>query len=240
MPRRVRHPSSGSNDLASPDDGWTFVLALAVLLAGVLVFFARVLFTHRYLIPWDFRGFHLPLAMAVFDALKGTGSILWDASTYCGRPLFADPQAQVFYPPTLAAVFISTFFGSSSVAYVLEWEMVLHIFAAGAFTYMLLRLMGVSTSSALCGGLIFELGGFFASQTQHFDTVDGTIWMPLMWTAAWKVCRGFTGKWFCVLGLAGACPFSLVSRKCGVPPLHQPPFMRDFSRPLVKHNGVEP
>ena len=93
-------------------------LPLAILFAAVMIFFARVLFTHTYLIPWDFRGFHLPLATAVFDAMKGTGSILWDTSTYCGRPLFADPQAQIFYPPTALAVFLSTFFGASALAYI--------------------------------------------------------------------------------------------------------------------------
>src|SRR6516225_1355739 len=76
--------------------GWPLIL----LFTAVLIFFARVLFTTHYSVPWDFRGFHLPLAMAVFDAMKGAGSVLWDPTTYCGRPLFADPQAQVFYPPT--------------------------------------------------------------------------------------------------------------------------------------------
>ncbi|HEV3196482.1 MAG TPA: hypothetical protein VGZ73_01215 [Bryobacteraceae bacterium] len=174
------------------------------MLAAVLIFFARVLFTHNYIIPWDFREFHLPIATALFDAMKGTGSFLWDTSTYCGRPLFADPQGQVFYPPTEVAVLVSTWFGYSSLAQVLEWELVLHIFAAGAFTYLMLRMMGISRAAALCGGLVFELGGFFASQTQHFDTVEGAVWMPLMWVAAWKLRLGFSGRWFCALGIAGA------------------------------------
>ena len=180
------------------------VLPLVVLLAAMLIFFCRVLFSHHYLIPWDFRAFHLPIASVLFDAMKGAGSILWDTSTYCGRPFFADPQAQAFYPPTDIAVFVSTFFGISSLAYVLEWELVLHIFAAGAFTWLLLRRMGVSPAAALAGGLVFELGGFFASQTQHFDTVAGAVWMPLMWAAAWELRRAFSGKWFSVLATAGA------------------------------------
>src|SRR6266516_3300689 len=108
----------------------------AILLAAVLVFFARILFTGRYIIPWDFRGFHLPLASALFDAVRGAGSVLWDTGTYCGRPFFADPQAQVFYPPTGLTIFLSTLIGYSSLTRALEWELALHVFAAGVFTWL--------------------------------------------------------------------------------------------------------
>ena len=179
-------------------------LPLIILFAAVVVFFARVLLTRAYLLPWDFPGFHLPLAMSVFDAMKGSGSVLWETTTYCGRPLFADPQAQVFYPPTILTIFVSTFFDSSWLVYWLEWALALHVFAAGAFTYLLLRKMGVSTVGALCGGLVFELGGFFASQAQHFDVIDGAAWMPLMWAAAWQLRRGFVGNWFGALAIGSA------------------------------------
>ena len=177
---------------------------LIILFTAVVLFFAKVLLTRDYAIPWDFRGFHLPLAMSVYDAMKGAGSVLWDTTTYCGRPLFADPQAQVFYPPTILTIFAATFFDSSRLVYLLEWELALHVFAAGAFTYLMLRKMGVSTAAALCGGLVFELGGFFASQAQHFDVIDGAAWIPLMWTAVWQLRKGFVGNWFGLLAIGGA------------------------------------
>ena len=99
------------------------------------------------------RSAALPLAAALYDGIKGTGSLQWDTTTYCGRPLFADPQAQVFYPPTILAVAVATFFHPSQLAYVLEWALVLHVFAAGVFTYLLLRRMGHSTAASVCGGL---------------------------------------------------------------------------------------
>jgi hypothetical protein len=179
-------------------------LPLPILLLAALVFHAQVLFTRRYLIPWDFRGFHLPLAAAVFDAMKGAGSILWDTSTYCGRPLFADPQAQVFYPPTALTIFISSFFDSAWLVHFMEWELVLHIFAAGAFAYLMLRRMRLSRPAALCGGLVFELGGFFASQTQHAGAIEGAAWVPLMWAAVWELRSAIPGRWFAILAAAGA------------------------------------
>jgi hypothetical protein len=183
---------------------YTSLIPLAALFAAVAILFGRVLFTSVYVLPWDFRGFHLPMAMTVFDAMKGNGSVLWDTTTYCGRPLFADPQAQVFYPPTDIAIWIATFFGSSRLAYILEWEFVLHVFAAGAFTYLLLRRFGVSRPAALCGGLVFEVGGFFASQAQHIGTVAAAAWMPLIWVAVWELRKAFAGVWFGVLCFASA------------------------------------
>jgi len=193
-----------SAKLLRAEKRWRDLVPIALLLAAVLVFFAPVLFTRRYVIPWDFRGFHLPLAMAVFDAMKGTGSVLWDTTTYCGRPLFADPTAQVFYLPTDFTIWLSTLAGSSRLAWLLEWELVLHVFAAGALTYLLLRRMAVSRVAALCGGLVFELGGFFASQTQHMGAVEGAAWIPLMWAAVWELHKAWSGRWFGALGIATA------------------------------------
>ncbi len=187
---------------------------MTILIVAVLVFFARILFSTHYLIPWDFREFHLPLAAAVFDAMKGAGSVLWDTSTYCGRPLFADPQAQVFYPPTYVAIRIATLFSAGNLAYVMEWELVLHIIAAGLFAYLLLRKMGLTRASALCGGLVFQLSGFFASQTQHLDVVESAAWMPLLWTGVWQLRNGYSARWFGVTAVAGA-----MSILAGVPPM---------------------
>jgi hypothetical protein len=50
--------------------------ALGILLLAVLVFYRKVLFSDAYIIPWDFRHFHLPLAAALSNALKSSESLL--------------------------------------------------------------------------------------------------------------------------------------------------------------------
>jgi hypothetical protein len=182
----------------------TGLAPLVVLCLAVLVFFRRDLFTDWAIIPWDFRYFHLPLATALANALKSGESLLWDPSTYCGRPLFADPQVQLYYLPTDAVIALSAVLPSFHLAYLLEWQLVLHVFAAGALTYFFLRRMGYSRAAALSGGLIFELGGFFASQTQHLGAIDAAAWIPLMWTAAWELRSQWSRWWFAVLAVAGA------------------------------------
>jgi hypothetical protein len=185
-----------------------------MLFAAALVFFRKVLFGDHYLIPFDFRYFHLPLATAIRDAIASGNSPLWDPSTYCGRPLFADPQAQLYYLPTTAAIGLSVLWPSASLAYLLEWQLVLHVFAAGALAFAMLRRMNISTPAALCGGAIFELGGFFASQTQHLGAVDAAAWIPLMWTAVWELRSRWHGGWFAALAMAGA-----TSVLAGFPPV---------------------
>src|SRR5262245_37509599 len=142
------------------------------LLIAVLVFFRKVLFSPGYVIPWDFRYFHYPLAAFIADAL-GSGRLpLWDPYTYCGRPFFADPQTQLFYPPTLVTVLLSNMLGGDHLLYLLEWQLALHVFLAGVFTYILLTRLGLARSAALCGAVGFELSGFFASQTQHLGAIN--------------------------------------------------------------------
>jgi hypothetical protein len=163
-----------------------------------------VLFGHYYIIPWDFRHFLLPLVTALSNGLKSGESLPWDPSTYCGRPLFGDPQVQLYYLPTDLVAALSALFPSFRLVYLLGWQLVLHVFAAGAFTFLLLRRIGLSRQAALCGGLIFELGGFFASQAQHLDAVDSAAWIPLMWTAAWELLSKWSCWWFVILVLASA------------------------------------
>ncbi|MBV8732142.1 MAG: YfhO family protein, partial [Acidobacteriia bacterium] len=153
--------------------------AIGALLIAVLIFFRKVLFEDGYSIPWDFRSFHLPLATALLNALRSGESLLWDPNTYCGRPLFGDPQVQLYYPPTDVVIALSALLPSLDLAHLLEWQLVLHVFAAGAFTFLFLRRAGISSPAALCGGLIFELGGFFASQAQHLGAIDSAVWIPL-------------------------------------------------------------
>jgi hypothetical protein len=177
---------------------------LLILLGAVLVFFRKVLFVDDFSIPWDFRTFHLPVANAVAEALRTGQSPLWDPYTYCGRPLFADPQAQLFYPPTLLMTWLFNLFPAVPLEDWMTWQLVLHVFAAGAFTYLLLRRMELSGAAALCGGLAFAMGGFFASQTEHLGAIDAAAWIPLLWMAVWELRGGFSRWWFALLAISGA------------------------------------
>lgn len=160
---------------------WRRLWPYGLLLAEVLVFHWRVVFTSHYVLPWDFRYFHLPLAELQAHALR-TGQLpLWDPFSYFGRPLVANIQAQTFYPPRLLTLALNHLSGGDHLLYLLELQLIGHIFLAGAFTYLLLLRLGAGKAGALAAGTVYQLGGFFASQAQHLGVVNGGAWLPLAW-----------------------------------------------------------
>ena len=177
--------------------------AILVLLAEALVFFWLVLFVPHYVIPWDLRYYHLPLASTLQRALLEGRLPLWDPFVYCGMPVYANLTAQAFYPPTLIAVLLA----GDHLLYALEVQLVAHVFLGGLFAYLLMRRLGAGTAAALAGGTVYELGAFFASQAQHLGAVDAAAWMPLGWLAIVALDERFTWRWLACLAAALAMTF---------------------------------
>lgn len=160
---------------------WQRLWPYGLLLVEVLVFHWRVVFTSHYVLPWDFRYFHLPMAELQAHALRMGQLPLWDPFSYFGRPLVANIQAQTFYPPRLLTLALNHVSGGGHLLYLLELQLIGHIFLAGAFTYLLLVRLGAGKAGALAGATVYQLGGFFASQAQHLGVVNGGAWLPLAW-----------------------------------------------------------
>ena len=155
-----------------------------VLVAEILAFYRLVLFVPGYVIPWDIQEYHLPLATFIANSLRRGELPLWDPYTYCGVPFYANIQAQLFYPPTLVAILASNAVAPHHLLYFLELQLIGHVLAAGVFTYWLLRRLGLAPVAATTGATVYQLGAFFASQTQHLGAIDTVAWLPL---ALWAV-----------------------------------------------------
>lgn len=169
----------------------------------VLVFYHKVLFqTGQFFIPYDFESYHLPLAEFIASSLRRGELPLWDPFPYCGMPFYADLTAQVFYPPTLAAVLVSNWIGGGNLRDLMEWQLVLHVFLGGVFTYFLLRRIGTDVTGALVGATIYQLGAFFASQTQHLGAIDAAAWLPFAWWGVGELAERFTWRWTALLAIA--------------------------------------
>lgn len=181
---------------------WRRVAPGLVLLAGVLVFHHRVLFSQGWTIPWDFRDYHLPLAEFMARSLREGRLPLWDPYTYCGVPFYANVQAQFAYPPAWLTVAASNLAGGRRLLEFLEWQLALHVFLAGLFTYQLCRRLGGGRAAATFGGVVFELGGYFASQAQHLGAICGAAWLPLAWASVVDLGRAFRWRRLAVLAAA--------------------------------------
>lgn len=182
---------------------------LFVLLAEVLAFFRHILFYGHYAIPWDFRYYHLSQAWFIARSFARGELPLWDPYTYCGMPFYANLTAQVFYPPTLAAILLSNWTGGGHLLYWLELQMIAHVFAAGTFTYWLLRRLHAGRAAAVAGATVYQLGAYMASQAEHLGAIDAAAWLPLAWLCV--VSLGERCRWRWLAGLALALAMSILA-----------------------------
>ncbi len=178
------------------------LLPYLLLLAEVLLFFRHVLFLGGYVIPWDLRYDHYPVAAFVAESFERGELPLWDPTTYCGRPLYANIQAQVFYPLMIAVALLSNVLGGGHLFYLLECQLILHVFLGGLFCFLLLRRLDASPPAALAGASVYQLGCFFASQTQHLGAVDAAGWLPLTWLCILELRGGVSRRWVALLAAA--------------------------------------
>src|SRR5580658_5084986 len=140
------------------------------LLAVVVLFFHKPLFSAQYTFPWDFRGVQLPLITFLRDQLRENRFALWNPYNYCGYPIFANIQACFFHPLVFASAWISSRLPLSNWPYslpiLLEWTVVLQVWIAGIAAYRLFREFGLRAASAWTGAVMFETGSYFASRAE--------------------------------------------------------------------------
>ena len=204
-------PTTGKEPLARSlwrrlSDQWASGIALLFLIAQPLVFFKRVLFNPRAHIPFDIEQFHLPLVTYIARCVRQGIFPFWDPYPYCGVPIHADIQAQLFYPLSWISIVLGNLSGGHKLYYWLEWQIPLHMILAGVFTFFLLRHLGASVASALFGGTVYQLGGYFASQAQHLGAICSGAWLPLVLLCVWKLSASIRVRWVALL----ACSIALV------------------------------
>lgn len=176
-----------------------WVFALLVLAPELLIFYRKVIFSARYVIPWDFRYYHLPLTTFIADSWRKGQFPLWDPYTYCGLPFFANINAQIFYPPTAITVLFANLFGPTRLTYFMELHLVLHVLLGGLFTFLLLRELDATRAAALIGATVFQCGPYFTSQTQHLGAIDGAAWIPLACLSVVRLAKVPSWRWTGVL-----------------------------------------
>jgi len=178
--------------------------AFLVLMCQPLWFFRKALFHPVAHIPYDIEQFHLPLAAYIARSLRQGIFPFWDPYPYGGVPIHADIQAQLFYPPAWIAMLAGNASQGAKLYYWLEWLIPIHMILAGWFAFLLLRELELPVPPALFGATGFELGGYFASQSQHLGAICAAAWLPLLMLAISKLFRRITLRWTAILALAGA------------------------------------
>ncbi len=200
----ARNPASAI--LSSP------YLALGLLILQPLIFYRRHLFLRTVHIPYDIQMFHLPLAWFIAACARARILPLWDPFSYCGVPIHADIQAQLFYPFTWIAILISNWGGGQKLFYWLEWLIPLHMILGGVFAFFLFRKLRCTSWVAFFGATVYQIGPFFVSQAQHLGAICSAAWFPLTILSIIELADRATPRWFAILAASIAMTFL-----CGFP-----------------------
>jgi hypothetical protein len=136
----------------------------------------------------------------------------WNPYVFSGLPFFSDVQAAVLYPLNLLLTLFASPTWLSPV--VVEYQVVLHIFLAGFFMYLLVREWGCNRSGALCAGLIFMFCGFFSTHIFHVNLIQTAAWFPLIILLFNRAIKRLS-----VVYAAGTALLLCIAFLCGYPQL---------------------
>jgi hypothetical protein len=206
--RTTKAESSGAGSLPAPSErksmDWWHALSFAVLILQPLIFYRRHLFRLTAHIPFDIQEFHLPLTAFIARSVKQHVWPFWNPLVYCGTPIHADIQAQLFYPLTWVAILVDRLSGGGRLFYWLEWLIPAHMIIAGIGAYLLLRRFHCSALVGLFGATVFQIGPFFVSQAQHLGSISTAAWLPIILLHLSHLAEGFNSRWLGGVGLAVA------------------------------------
>lgn len=129
--------------------------------------------TYWNALTWDSIAYFYPSRSLLGRELAGSRTLpLWNPYQMCGAPFLADFQSAVLYLPNwlFAVIPPASAFG---------WLAFLHLFAAGSFTYLFLRGLGLRRSASTFGGVAFMLSGFAITWLELPVFLSTAIWLPL-------------------------------------------------------------
>ena len=130
----------------------------------------------QYIAGFAFRDFAAQALRA------GQGIPHWNPYMFGGMPYVAAMHGDIFYPTALLRMALPT-----DVA--MTWGFILHLFAAGLFTYGFLRAAGLGFHASLVGGMAYLLSGPIASYASPGH--DGKLFVSaLLPLALWLLVRG--------------------------------------------------
>lgn len=124
--------------------------------------------------------YYLPVRAFVGESVRNGQCPLWNPHVMLGTSLAADPQAGLWYPPTLLFAILPALWAYGVM-------IGLHFAWAGAGMYRFLRAGGYVWPAALLGGIAFEFCGFVVGHRAHLTILQAVAWLPWMLFAAQRL-----------------------------------------------------
>lgn len=137
---------------------------------------------HWNALTWDGIAYFYPARHFLGESLRTGRLPLWNPHQMCGMPFLASPQSAVLYPPNWLFGILPTDIAFGVLAF-------LHLFAAGSFTYLFLRKLGLCAPASVFGGSAFMLSGWSIVWLHLPVFLSSGVWLPvtlLLITVAWE------------------------------------------------------
>jgi hypothetical protein len=147
-------------------------IALAALAAIVTLVFADVLLGFNALYVRDIAHYHYPSKHVLREIVSGGEFPYWNPWFGAGQPMAANPQHEVFYPPTWLILLPSYRIGFHLLV-------LIHLYIAAFAMYAFLRSMRTRAPAAFFGALGFALGGVCLSYLNLLPFLFSVAWLPL-------------------------------------------------------------
>ncbi len=181
------------------------IAALLLLAVLTLTFFWQIALTNRVLAGLDLFAYFYPYRDFASEALRAGRLPLWNPYLFMGAPLLANSQAAVLYPLHWPLLWLSP---PKQVA----WSIVLHVWLAGAGTYLFVgRALKLKPLAALTASVVFALGGFIGAQVEHLNQLNASAWLPWLFLCIERATRSGQQKWLSALGGAVVVGLALLA-----------------------------
>lgn len=123
-----------------------------------------------------------PFRAWTFQLLREGILPFWTPYIHNGHPLLAIFSIAVFYPLNLLFLPLPAYIGWN-------YSIIGHYILAGIFMYFYLKEIGLISSCALFGGIVFMFNGFLISHLEHNSMVASAIWLPLIFMVIEKAIK---------------------------------------------------
>ncbi|HUP44673.1 MAG TPA: hypothetical protein VM779_04085 [Thermoanaerobaculia bacterium] len=148
------------------------LLAVALLLFLPTLLFGDVLLGFRNFAARDLTRYYYPTKQVYRHIVRQGEFPLWNPYFHAGQPLAANPEHEIFYPPTWLLMLPDYDLGY-------RLHILLHIYIALLGMYALLRSMRLRAAPAVFGASSWGMGGLFLSYVNLLPILFCAAWLPL-------------------------------------------------------------
>ena len=149
------------------------IIYISCLLILTIIFFEQMIFHDKILLLRDLLCDFVPWRMYAHESIRNGTIPLWNPYSSLGQPFLAFPQTAVFYP-------LNLIFYTLPITTALRYFIILHIFLAGSFMYILMRHWTVSRTPAFVSAIVLMFNGAVVSRLEFLSFISTIIWAPLL------------------------------------------------------------